>query len=247
MNALEKVQSAPKRLTLFNPGRHKGKRARTRVRIMDAAAELLAAQLYERASISDIAETADVAYGTFYLHFKDKVELAEVTALEVCLRISELLDEMLSASRDAAERNGRVIRHVIELCAYYPPWGVAIAPVISRVLNSENPLFQRVRSFIQRGVDTGVFDTELDDMLISAALAIAATGIEARLREGGSPVTGSRAAELILRTLGADHEYSRQIAWAELDQVDYDTILLPQSSHDRASRLLHMRAKAVVK
>lgn len=54
--------------------RTKGDRTRQRLRI--AAAEALEAEGFQGLKVSDICARADVAQGTFYVYFRDKVEIA---------------------------------------------------------------------------------------------------------------------------------------------------------------------------
>lgn len=51
------------------------RRAHTRRKILDAAAELFAKHGYENTTIAQIVEKADLAKGTFYQHFQTKVDL----------------------------------------------------------------------------------------------------------------------------------------------------------------------------
>jgi AcrR family transcriptional regulator len=64
-----------------------GKSARTRARLIDAALAVFAREGLDAASINEITREADVANGTFYLHFKDKDELTSVVALSVAAEI----------------------------------------------------------------------------------------------------------------------------------------------------------------
>ena len=83
---------------------HLGKSARSRARLIDAALAVFARQGLEAASINEIAREADMANGTFYLHFKDKDELTSVVALSVADEIVRQLDAAMADIDDAAER-----------------------------------------------------------------------------------------------------------------------------------------------
>lgn len=65
---------------------------RTRVMLRDALVELILEKGYEAITIQDIADRADLARATFYLHFKDKEDLL-ATSLE------ELYDELVARTR----------------------------------------------------------------------------------------------------------------------------------------------------
>ncbi len=51
------------------------RRAQTRQKILDAAAELFQARGFENTTVAQIVEAADVVKGTFYQHFAGKVDL----------------------------------------------------------------------------------------------------------------------------------------------------------------------------
>src|SRR5438132_14402293 len=52
--------------------RKERRRARTRADLIAAARRVFAARGFHEASIADITAAADVAVGTFYVHFRDK-------------------------------------------------------------------------------------------------------------------------------------------------------------------------------
>ena len=62
----------PRRYTL---GKRAEARAETRRRILDAAAAVFSNKGYHGATISEIAEEADVAAGTIYNYFDSKADL----------------------------------------------------------------------------------------------------------------------------------------------------------------------------
>src|SRR5665213_2051554 len=58
--------------------RRERKKAQTKQKIVDAASELFWSKGYDATSIQDIAEAADFAPGTLYLHFESKSDIALV-------------------------------------------------------------------------------------------------------------------------------------------------------------------------
>jgi len=60
------------------PGRRERKKAQTRQKIIDAASQLFWSKGYDATSTQDIAEAADLATGTLYLHFDSKADIALV-------------------------------------------------------------------------------------------------------------------------------------------------------------------------
>jgi AcrR family transcriptional regulator len=76
-----------------DPGRREKRKAETRRRLLEAARRLFAARGYHATRPQDIARAADVAIGTFYVHFADKREaflaFTEDAAEELMSRMGE--------------------------------------------------------------------------------------------------------------------------------------------------------------
>lgn len=86
------VQADRERVTEESPSVLSPKGQRTRARLVEAAAEVFAERQYLDTNISDIAQRAGVAHGTFYTYFKSKDEIFREVALglqEVMLRSRE--------------------------------------------------------------------------------------------------------------------------------------------------------------
>src|SRR6266851_7196032 len=58
-----------------NIGRVERRRAKVRAQLLEAARQVFLERGYQDATITEIVQIADVAMGTFYLHFRDKEEL----------------------------------------------------------------------------------------------------------------------------------------------------------------------------
>jgi AcrR family transcriptional regulator len=81
-----------------DPGRRERRKAETRRRLLDATHRLFASRGYHATRPQDIARAADVAIGTFYLHFADKREAFLAFTDEATER---LMTQMLARARDA--------------------------------------------------------------------------------------------------------------------------------------------------
>ncbi|HTO05983.1 MAG TPA: helix-turn-helix domain-containing protein, partial [Myxococcota bacterium] len=75
------------------PSRRERQKAETRARLLDAARALFASIGYDATRPQDIARKADVAIGTFYVHFPDKraafLAFTEAAAHELMERVRE--------------------------------------------------------------------------------------------------------------------------------------------------------------
>src|SRR6266702_1037761 len=58
-----------------NIGRIERRRAKVRAQLLEAARQVFLERGYQDATITEIVQVADIAMGTFYLHFRDKEEL----------------------------------------------------------------------------------------------------------------------------------------------------------------------------
>ena len=66
-----------------------GKRGRTRSRLTDAALKLMSERGINATSVSEIAATAQLANGTFYLYFRDKAEIVAAVCQAVTLAMHD--------------------------------------------------------------------------------------------------------------------------------------------------------------
>ncbi|MEL7030166.1 MAG: helix-turn-helix domain-containing protein, partial [Pseudomonadota bacterium] len=104
--------------------RRERKKRETRMRILDAALELMAEHGYENVKIEDIANAADIANATFFLHFPTKASLLTAFNEQVSAKIAERIGqfdltavdklELLRAiAVDEWDRHGELLREII--------------------------------------------------------------------------------------------------------------------------------------
>jgi AcrR family transcriptional regulator len=94
------------------------KRRRARARIIQAADELFRAHGYEKVSVRDIAERAEVGRTTFFRHFGDKPEVVFAKQQELLDAITAAQDQDAGVSpRTAAEALEQLRPIVLDLCA----------------------------------------------------------------------------------------------------------------------------------
>lgn len=79
--------------------RHQRRKAQTRERLLEAASRLFAERGFEATRPQDIAREADVAIGTFYLHFADRREAFEAFTARAAT-------ELMERARTRAPDNG---------------------------------------------------------------------------------------------------------------------------------------------
>lgn len=79
-------------------GRRARRQAETRKRLLTAARKVFADTGVANATIAQIAKTADVGFGTFYLHFQTKEEAYLAVINEGFAKLDEQLDQILEVA-----------------------------------------------------------------------------------------------------------------------------------------------------
>jgi AcrR family transcriptional regulator len=163
------------------PDRRRRRKAETRQRLLDAAGRLFAERGFEATRPQDIAREADLAVGTFYVHFSDRreafraftaqaadelMELARTRAREGA-GFEEWLTAYLSTLLDYADRKPGVVR------AAFADEGVIAAAADDAGEESvgEGSLRDRLARGLARGLEAGMergaFHADYDPLLVS--------------------------------------------------------------------------------
>src|SRR4029077_12464234 len=80
------------------------RRARTRAELMQAARRLYAARSFDSVTVDDVVNAAEVAKGTFYVHFDSLDDLRSALADELTREFDELLQPRRLSLDDPVER-----------------------------------------------------------------------------------------------------------------------------------------------
>ena len=208
------------RLNLFAARARKlGKRARTRAHLLDAAVSVFARVGYQAASVNEIAEAAEVANGTFYLHFKNKDEIAGVVAFTIAAEFAAQLDQAKASIADAAERVSFGSRQFIELGCRTPQWGWALFHAIWAMPELRAQLLAPLRADLELGSAQGVFKLDIDDFRSELVASMVMNTLFGRLSGQAGPEAGSKLAELQLRLLGVSPALATLVACRPLEPL----------------------------
>ncbi|MBX3273131.1 MAG: TetR/AcrR family transcriptional regulator [Sandaracinaceae bacterium] len=105
---------------------------RKRARILKAATELFIAQGYRKTSVDEIAQRAEVAKGTVYLHFENKADLLmHAVALEKQVLFTKLAP-LLEGTLPEEERLHFYVRALLTIARDLP--------LVARLLSGDNEL-----------------------------------------------------------------------------------------------------------
>jgi len=167
------MSSAPDLLP-DGPGRRARRKAETRQRLLDAARELFASRGYDATRPQDIARAADLATGTFYVHFDDKrdafVAFTEQAAEELMAQIGERradahgfeerLARSLGALFDYAEHNPGVLSAAFADAA-------VIAAGVPTGASLRDRLADSLARGLRSGMDAGDLAGDYDEFVIA--------------------------------------------------------------------------------
>ena len=177
------------------------KRSRTRKRLTDAALRLMSEQGIVATSVSEIASAADVANGTFYLHFRNKSEIVAAVCQGVTLAMHSEMNSKSLLIEDGATRVLFATQQFIEIAADEPIWGRLLLRAFEEVDTIKDDLSRYMRADVELGVRQGRFRSRPDEFVIDCLLALLRTGLSARLA-GTAPEVSLRTGQYMLTLLG---------------------------------------------
>jgi AcrR family transcriptional regulator len=169
MDGLEDIQPAPTR--------RERKKERTRAQIYRAAMESFLARGYDAVTIDEICAAADVARGTFFLHFPTKDSLLGEYGRQASAELAALLDAHAGSAVEAldaglrflaerATRHAPIVRLVVRESAVRPT-------AITETTASGRDLSDLFAQVIRRGQRTGEFRRGVQPLVAGAILASA--------------------------------------------------------------------------
>jgi AcrR family transcriptional regulator len=190
------------------------RRARTRAALVGAARTLLAEGTASEASIQEIADRADVGFGSFYNHFDSKAALFDAAVTDALEEYGQLIDAVVGGLDDPAEVFAASVRMTIRMVETHPE----LAQVLRRrglgQLHSEVGLAPRALRDIETGVAQGRF-TVADPHIALSAVGGSLLGLlqlETVHPEVAGPEAGEQLAALILRMLGLTPAEADEVA-----------------------------------
>jgi AcrR family transcriptional regulator len=186
---------------------------------MDAAVSIFARDGFEAASVNEIAQVADVANGTFYLHFRDKEAIAGEVAFRIAADVAGRLDAAMTGLDDAVERVAFATRQFINLASSAPDWGWALFRAAWALPALREQVMAYLRADLQRGQRQGVFKVEIDSFLVEMFGSMVMAALYARLQGTVDDDAGSRLTELQLRMLGVTPARAKRVAWRAMERL----------------------------
>ena len=150
------------------PSRRERRKLEIRERILDTALELFESRGYEETTVGEIAERADIAYGTFFNHFPTKLDLLQELA-DRSLRV--LFEDV----EEARKKPGSFTDHLVSVFENAAASAVEKGPqareLIQAMMTSAYPelavsddrrMRQIFEMLVQDGLDAGDIRDDVD-------------------------------------------------------------------------------------
>lgn len=205
----------------------------TRMRLLQAAFELMAERGSEGVAISEITERADVGFGSFYNHFDSKEAIFAALVDGVFEAFGAALDRIAEGVSDPAEVLAASVRYTLRRAQSEPTWGRLLVRVGFSPLALSRGLGHRLRRDLETGIASGRFVTEDQPMTFIAVGSTVLGALSAQLPRDATDAHPSqkrskpamkgvpeRAATLVLRILGLSQRQAESIAHKPLPPIE---------------------------
>lgn len=195
------------------PSRHDRRRERTRRALIDAARVVFAERGTEAATIQEIADTADVAKGSFYNHFDSRADVLRAVVEATLDGLGAELDCSLAGTD---EDPARVLAHslyaTVRACVDDPVVGGFVLRTSTVVDVAEAALGERGRRDILAGIRSGRFRAAHLELTVTALAGAAEAVIRKRLRGELPERSEVELVALALGLLGVPEDEARAMA-----------------------------------
>ena len=198
--------------------RYRGlRRTASRQALLDAAEELIGRRGFAGVSVDEITARAGVAKGTFYNHFADKADVANLIARGIRDELRALIGPMKAVSSDPAHHLAIAMRMFWRLAVEQPNRALILVLLINDPTDVNSPMNAPVRQTLLNGEASGRFSFASIEAALIAVIGIVSAGIR-NLIEQPVAEPSQRIRELtchVLRSLGLDWREATRLASIE--------------------------------
>ena len=199
--------------------RRERRKRRTRETLLGAAFVLVSDRGIDAVSVQEITDAADVAFGTFYNHFRSKEALYDAIVQEFLEEFGNALDEIGAAISDPPEVIAVSIRHTLRRSERDPNWARLLLREGFSLAAMSRGLGPRLKRDIDIGIAAGRLSTPDPSVAVLAAGGTVLAAIAAQLHatqlatlDMETKELPERTAAAVLRALGVSPDEASEIA-----------------------------------
>jgi AcrR family transcriptional regulator len=152
--------------------------------LLDAARAVIGEKGVDAVTIGEIAERADVAFGSFYNHFESKEALVDALTEEAVVAHRDYVDAINLRFTKPAEHLANATRQTVHMAAVDPLWGWLVLRLGTGRLDLVAPLQVGLERDVREGIASGQFAEVAPELLMTiiggsvlAAMAGRLTGV----------------------------------------------------------------------
>jgi AcrR family transcriptional regulator len=192
------------------------RREKTRLRLIESALGVFARKGADAPTIDDFIAAAGVARGTFYNYFRTTSELLSAVAGESSDEVLGVIDPLVRAIDDPAQRVVVGSRLYMAMAARYPLWGAFITRVGTKRGSRGRLLDEYLSRDLQLALDAGRFD--IGDVVVARDIALGSImyGIETLLSGDAPADYAEQSMYALMRAFGIGAREARKLAYAPI-------------------------------
>ena len=188
------------------------RRERTRQKLFEAAAQVIAERGEKKATIDDFIQAAGVARGTFYNYYSTRDELLDDLWKQIGRNPFRKIQAACADLPDPAERLVAQARLVLECAAQQPAWGWLVYALSADADSVNDDLLAYPEPDLRAGLNSGRFRYEelssAGDMIVGSVRA----ALHAVLSETRPPRYAQSLCEMLLKGLGLAEREAQEIS-----------------------------------
>jgi AcrR family transcriptional regulator len=188
------------------------KREQARRRLVEAAIELIAAKGVEGLRLRELAERADIGFGSFYSHFASKDELVEAVVREYVATATEAIIAEAGTDTDPAATAAKAHRAFVRLAFDEPQLAWLLVRLDRADAVLETATHPYLDPILARGSASGRFHGVQPSVavtfIVGATLAVMRAILEGRLGDGAEV----ESARTLLRACGLPDADALEVA-----------------------------------
>jgi AcrR family transcriptional regulator len=192
------------------------RREKTRNRLIESALGVFAEKGPDAPMIDDFIAAAGVARGTFYNYFRTTAELLSAVAGDSSDEVLAVIDPIVRAIDDPAQRVAIGSRLYMQMAFRYPLWGAFITRVGTKRGSRGRLLDEYLTRDLKLAIDAGRF--HVADVVVARDIALGSIryGIETLLSEEAPPDYTEQSMYALLQAFGIAAPEARELAYAPI-------------------------------